>query len=298
MFGASGQIGAALLPLLRAAGDEVFAVSRTMQAGQAGVLWLRGDLDAAAPVLPPRLDVIYSLGPLDAFARWFARGAAAPRVVAFGSTSVHTKLASPDPAERALAVRLHQAEDMLNGHATQCGVAVTLLRPTLIYGAGRDRTLSRVAALGRRFGAFPLPRGACGLRQPVHVADLAQAAQAVAAAASTAGRSYALPGGETLPYRDMVARTLAALRPPARLVELPAPLFEIAQWLAVTTGRRGPGAGVLQRMREDLVFDADPARRDFGYAPRRFAPIAADLSAPHPTAPRRGRSDIDAPQHR
>ena len=33
----------------------------------------------------------------------------------------------------------------------------------------------------------------------------------------------------------------------------------------------------VQRMREDLVFDPAPAQRDFGYAPRGFAPTAAML---------------------
>jgi hypothetical protein len=36
-------------------------------------------------------------------------------------------------------------------------------------------------------------------------------------------------------------------------------------------------AAALQRMREDLVFDLEPARRDFGYAPRAFAPTAGEL---------------------
>ncbi|KAB8198542.1 nucleoside-diphosphate sugar epimerase, partial [Lysobacter maris] len=34
------------------------------------------------------------------------------------------------------------------------------------------------------------------------------------------------------------------------------------------------------RMREDLVFDAGPAARDFGYAPRPFRPQAAMFRAP------------------
>jgi len=32
------------------------------------------------------------------------------------------------------------------------------------------------------------------------------------------------------------------------------------------------------RMRDDLVFDATPARRDFGYAPRAFQPTASMFS--------------------
>jgi hypothetical protein len=31
-------------------------------------------------------------------------------------------------------------------------------------------------------------------------------------------------------------------------------------------------------MREDLVFDIEPARRDFGYAPRAFTPTAEMFS--------------------
>jgi hypothetical protein len=32
-------------------------------------------------------------------------------------------------------------------------------------------------------------------------------------------------------------------------------------------------------MRDDLVFDATPAQRDFGYAPRPFQPTASMFSA-------------------
>ena len=42
------------------------------------------------------------------------------------------------------------------------------------------------------------------------------------------------------------------------------------------TGLRSGGVGfaALARMREDLVFDDAPARRDLGYAPRPFVPEA------------------------
>ena len=85
-----------------------------------------------------------------------------------------------------------------------------------------------------------------------------------------------MPGGETLAYREMVARTLAALSPRPRLVELPGPVFRLALAAARATGRlQGLPAGAIARMREDLVFDAAPATRDFGYAPRPFQPTAA-----------------------
>jgi len=175
-------------------------------------------------------------------------------------------------------------------HAAAHGAQATLLRPTLVYGAGRDASLTRIAALARRFGLFPLPRGATGLRQPVHVEDLADAAIAVLEVAATFGQAYALPGGETLAYREMVARTLAAMSPPARLLELPAPLFKLAVGVAQRLGiARALNAAAVARMGQDLVFDASPAHRHFGYAPRGFAPTAAMLGQA-PAMPAMGRS--------
>ena len=88
-----------------------------------------------------------------------------------------------------------------------------LLRPTLIYGCGMDRNVSVLAGLAQRFGVVPLAGQAAGLRQPVHADDLARAAFDALGAVATHGRAYALPGGETLPYREMVARVCATLDP-------------------------------------------------------------------------------------
>jgi nucleoside-diphosphate-sugar epimerase len=277
VFGGSGQIGQPLLAGLLARGWRVHALSRTPQPARDGLTWVRGALEAME-ALPEAFDAVLSAGPLDGFARWYARAPIrTPRVVAFGSTSLGTKHDSADAHERDLAARLRGAEDMVFAHAAACGANVTLLRPTLVYGAGRDASLTRIAALARRLGRFPLPRGATGgLRQPVHVDDLAQAALAVLDAPATFGQAYALPGGETLTYREMVARTLAAMEPPARLLELPAPLFHLAVKAARRFGIAASlGDAAIARMRQDLVFDATPARTDFGYAPRGFAPTAA-----------------------
>lgn len=279
VFGASGQIGAALLARLLAAGWAVDAVSRSPPRPKTpppGLRWHAGGFpDFALPAGAP--DAVFSCGPLDLFSHWYrASPLRAQRVVAFGSTSLQTKRAAADPAERALAATLRDAEARVFAAARARGAAATLLRPTLVYGAGRDASLSRIAALARSSGAFALPHDACGLRQPVHVDDLAAAAHAAATAPAAAGRTYALPGGETLPYREMVARVLAALPERPRLWSLPAPLFRLALAAAHATGRlRGLPAGAVARMREDLVFDVAPAARDLGYAPRPFRPTAA-----------------------
>ena len=275
VFGGSGQIGHPLLVCLHRRGWRVQAVSRRPQPALPGVQWLHGDLDSAQG-LPPRVDAIFSCGPLDRFARWYAGSAVeCPRVVAFGSTSIEVKRDSADAGERDLAARLRAGEAGVLSTAAQRNAAATLLRPTLVYGAGSDRTLTRIAAIAGRWHRFALPRDAVGLRQPAHVGDLAKAAFAVLDAAATHGQAYALPGGETLAYREMVARVLAMLQPPAKLHLLPPTAFRALLSLAHAAGiARDFGDAALGRMRQDLVFDIEPARRDFGYAPRAFEPAA------------------------
>ena len=273
VFGGSGQIGVPVIERLLANDWRVTAVSRAPQTEHGQLRWLRGDLQRVEE-LPQRVDAIFSLGPLDHFSYWYSKTALiAPRVVAFGSTSLETKQESEDLPERDIAARLGDAEARIFEAARQRQAGATVLRPTLVYGAGRDKTLSRIASLARRTGFFVLPGNADGLRQPVHVQDLADAALAVMEADAAHGRSYALPGGETLAYAEMVKRTLTSLQPPARLIRVPTPLFKAALAGAHALGKmQSLGGAAVTRMQQDLVFDAEPAQRDFGYSPRGFQP--------------------------
>lgn len=273
VFGGSGQIGVPVIERLLASHWRVTAVSRAPQADRSELKWLRGDLQQVEG-LPQRVDAIFSLGPLDHFSHWYSNTAlVAPRVIAFGSTSLETKQQSEDLPERDVAARLSDAESRIFQIARQRQAGATVLRPTLVYGAGRDKTLTRIASLARRTGFFVLPGNADGLRQPVHVQDLADAALAVVVAGNAHGRSYALPGGETLAYAEMVRRTLASLQPSARLIRVPTPLFKAALAGAHALGKmQSLGGAAVARMQEDLVFDAEPAQRDFGYSPRLFQP--------------------------
>ncbi|MCI1711682.1 MAG: nucleoside-diphosphate sugar epimerase [Chiayiivirga sp.] len=278
VFGASGSIGRFLLPRWCDAGGSALALTRAVDrpSDAAQLRWQAFDL-CSGEDLQQEVDVVFSLGPLDAFVAWWGRSAVrASRLVAFGSTSAASKQDSPVPAERDLAARLDAAEAQLFEVCARREVRATVLRPTLIYGDGTDRNLSRIAQLARRWGLFVLPRGASGRRQPVHADDLAAAACVVARHPGPLQARYDLPGGETLAYRAMVQRVLASLEPPPRLVELPRLPFAAALAIAHRLGRlQDAGSGVLARMGQDLVFDPTPAQRDFGYAPRAFEPTRA-----------------------
>ena len=283
VFGASGAIGRFLLPRLLAQGREVVAVSREPHAtGHPGLRWIVGDLPGRVPALP-ECATIFSLGPLDGFADWFAnnRFAGSPRVVAIGSLSAKTKLASADAHERALADRLARAERTLAEAAAARGIAATVLRASLIYGAGLDRSLTPIAAFARRWRVFPSAPGARGLRQPVHADDLAAACLALGATGSMPDRVYDVGGGERLAFATMLARVRSSL--PFATLALPIPLALARAGAGLA--RRLPAfqaasASALQRVIEDLVVDHAPAVADFGWTPRDFRPDASAWTPP------------------
>lgn len=259
LFGAGGAVGRFALPLL-APNHLVLPVSRTARPG-----WIAADLNDPVATWP-EADIVISLGPLDAFAGWLERTPARGlrRIVAIGSMSAQTKQASPDPAERALAQRLRDAEAQVSNVAATRDIAWTIFRPTLIYGAGVDTTLAPLARLARRWHVLPVPLHASGLRQPVHAADLAQACAAVLANPATFGKIYELGGGEVLRFDAMIRRLRDAV--PGRVLPVSIPLFALR--LLARSGRVAPSA--LARLRVPLVADNAQAIRDFGYAPRAF----------------------------
>jgi len=301
--GATGVVGSYLLPSLCEAGFAVQAISRRPRAesecgalpyGRAGgepgrVRWLSLDLarDFPSPGQPSsavrnRSTVGLGLEPaallLHAAPIWLLPGLLPPlselglrRLVAFSSTSRFTKRSSSSARERDTARRLAEAEEAVESICRDRRIAWTIFRPTLIYGGGRDRSVSAIARLVRRLGFVPVAGAALGARQPVHADDLARACLAALDNPATFGKAYDLPGGETLNYAEMVARIALGVGRKPRLLHLPPSALRIAIGLARLLPRLAHlSMEMADRMNEDLAFDGGPARRDFGYAPRGF----------------------------
>ncbi len=273
VFGLSGQVGDALRSLLHDSLYEATAVSRTNKNHEKNITWVHGGFPDFN-VSEKNYDAIISLGPLDGFVNWLASsGIKAKKIVVLSSTSIVTKKSSPDPKERQLALLLEQSEQLLIKHAEQTGASLMVLRPTLMYGAARDQSLSRWLSIARRFKLVVLPKNAAGLRQPVHVADVAYAVLKSLELESHGQIVLDLPGGEILPFDQMLLRSLKVNVPATKVVRIPNVLFRFllagASFMNVVGG---VGPGFFARLREDWVFDAIPARTTLGYAPRPFSP--------------------------
>jgi nucleoside-diphosphate-sugar epimerase len=185
---------------------------------------------------------------------------------------------SSDSGEREIAEGLAAGEAALSTWCEAKGVEWVILRPTLIYGHGRDRNITEMARVIRRFGFFPLLGRADGLRQPVYVEDVASACCEALSSPEVKNRAYNISGGETLSYRDMAGRVFVALGRRPLLVTVPLRVF----YVVLAMMRRLPryrywSAAMAERMNRDLVFDHADAARDMGYAPRPFRLMAEDL---------------------
>jgi uncharacterized protein YbjT (DUF2867 family) len=281
VIGATGIVGGYIVEQLVRAGQRPLALSRVAHRA-AEIEWLQGDLACSATLALPDFETLFCTVEIGLLADALPNIStpALKRVVAFTSTSIVTKMESNVPAERELLQRLAEGEQRLIVVCERLGIGWTILRPTIIYAEGRDGNVTRLAHLIKRFGILPLMGHGDGLRQPVHAEDLAIGAVTAAAVPTAVGKIYAVPGGETLSYREMVGRIFDALGKKRRIVSAPPVLWKAAFALLKPFF---PNANVAMgsRMSKDMVFDATPAREDFNWAPRQFRPRFLGPSAPN-----------------
>lgn len=277
VFGGSSLVGNDLLERLVDRGYQVTAISRTAHSSSTVRLeWIKLDLDdpLAATALP-RCEVVISLIPIWKTAALLEKlmlpEQKSVRLIAFSSTSVQTKADSPNPDDRQVAGRLRDGELVLEQSAQ--AFQTTILRPSMIYGAVGDRNVEEIARQLARCRLFPIVGKGSGLRQPVHLEDLALAVIQVLSSPATIGNTYDLGGGEVLTFTDMVRRIAHAEGVAPVLVNVPLWLARLGLTAAsMSPSFRAIPRGALARTNKDLIFDNSPACADFGYKPRQFEP--------------------------
>ena len=282
ILGATSLVGECLGHQLIQAGYGVTAYSRyTVKPTDNGIKWQ--SLSASSPAIVNKaenLPLWICIAPIWVLPEHFSLLEAykVQRVIVLSSTSRFSKDQSSDPEEQAVAHRLADAEARVQEWAESREIEWIIIRPTLIYGLGRDKNIAEIARFIRRWGFFPLFGKADGLRQPIHAEDVANACLSALQSHCIVNRAYNISGGETLSYRDMVTRVFIALGRPPHLLTVPLWAFRLAVAILHCLPRyRQWSTAMAERMNSDLVFDHTEAEYDLGFKPGAFIVSATDL---------------------
>lgn len=168
-----------------------------------------------------------------------------------------------------------RGEQLARAIATERGLALTVARPTGIYGPGDRRILKLVRTVARgRFVMF----GAGEVRYHLtHVDDIVDGLLRCAARPEAIGKVYLLAGPEAPTLNDLVRRIAAAANAPPPTVRLPITPLLIAADICEAACRPFGIEPPLHRRRADFfvknrAFDTSRARRDLGF----FASVGLD----------------------
>jgi uncharacterized protein YbjT (DUF2867 family) len=274
VFGATGVVGRALLPLL-AAERDVVAVPRGTQGSEDGMRWVEADVASGAGVAAALEGatvvyyLVHSLGERD-FARHDreaaqnvsreAARAGVEQIVYLGG------LGGDDPdASAHLRSRRETGE-----HLGSDGVPVTTLRAAMVVGKG-SAAFETILGLVKRLPLMITPSWVSTPTQPIALEDIAQFLAGVAGNDATIGEAFDAGGPEVMTYRQMIERIAALLDRRPRIVEVPVltPALS-ALWLELVTpvnasvarplveGLRSPTIAREERLRQLLPFELTP----------------------------------------
>ena len=273
LTGANGVVGYPLSAQLTKKGYSYLAVSRKSAVSKSAIEW---DLESVMPDnVKSQLmgcDTLIHCAPI-----WLLAGhldnlkaGGIKRLIVFSSTSVISKDDSANVEEQQLVSLLATAEKTINRFCSDNALNLTILRPSMIYGHGRDQNVMRVTNFIRKFGFMVIVGKADGERQPVHADDLVGACFAILEKPNTYGKTYNLAGGEALTYRSMVERIFIAMQKEPRIFSLPLSVFRFALRAAATLTSFAYTPEMADRMNKNMSYSNEDATRDFAYKPQLF----------------------------
>jgi nucleoside-diphosphate-sugar epimerase len=156
----------------------------------------------------------------------------------------------------------HHARAALAREEAALARGACVLRPTMIYGKGRDKNLSRLIRSMQRWRVPIVPGDGTQLIQPLHVDDLVDLI-ACHKKASAAGL-YPVGGAEALPLGELVG-TLA------QVLGLRCPVVAVPRRALKFAARFGPLIGVrpdqVRRLTEPKVVDMTGTMARFEWRP-------------------------------
>ena len=275
MFGATGTIGRALVPVL-AREHDVIAISRRPRDGSNGVRWMQADAtDARATAkalegIEVAYYLVHSLGSDDFEER--DRNAAATVAHAAADAGVRQLLYlgglgddSPD-LSRHLRSRAETAKVLAGG-----SVPLTTVRAAMVVGPG-SAAFETIVALVDRLPAMICPRWVSTPTQPIAIADIVEYLAAAAGADQMIGQSFDAGGPEVMTYRAMIEKIALIRGRHPLIVEVPILTPRLSSyWLnLVTPVRASVARPLIEGLRNATVAKDDRLRR---LVPLRLTPF-------------------------
>jgi len=163
-----------------------------------------------------------------------------------------------------------QIEQRIAKKLEDTDIALTILRPTMIYGGVDDKNISVFIRMVDRLRVFPTVSGGKFALQPVHREDLGEAYYAVLRhAAVTRNQNYDLSGAYPMDLIDILKLFSAELGKKTSFVSVPFRIAYAGAWgvFLISFGRIDLREKV-QRLVEPRAYGHEAAARDFGYAPQ------------------------------
>ena len=122
------------------------------------------------------------------------------KAVFVGSTSRFQKINSEDPKEIDLVKRMTAAEDFINKSKQN----TIIIRPTMLYGVDKDKNILTLIKFMDKFHIFPIIGTGEGLKQPVHVYDVADAVLKTMYNEKLIKNEYNIPGANAIEYKKII----------------------------------------------------------------------------------------------
>jgi uncharacterized protein YbjT (DUF2867 family) len=266
VFGATGTVGQALLPLL-AEQHDVVALSRRPHEPTDGVEWAVADASDAASLRPVfgGVDVAYylvhSLGSRD----FEQRDRAAAENVAREAERAGLRqlvylggLGDESPElSRHLRSRAETPAVLASG-----SVPVTTLRAAMVIGAG-SAAFETIVALVDRLPGMICPRWVSTRTQPIALADIAAYLAGAAGRDDLLGQSLDAGGPDVMTYRGMMERVARIRGKHPLIVEVPVLSPRLSSyWLHLVTPVQADVARpLIEGLRTETVAHDDRLRR-------------------------------------
>ena len=151
-------------------------------------------------------------------------------------------------------------------------LAVTILRPTMIYGSINDKNVATFIKMVDKLRIFPVVSQAKFPLQPVHAKDLGKAYyQVLLNEKTTRSKNYILSGQSPIMLIDMFKVIEKHLNKKNLYLSIPFPLAYIGSYLLyLMSFKKIDYRERVQRLVEPRAFSHKDASQDFGYSPVSF----------------------------